>query len=509
MHVPTGATLPSLAALAAAPEPWAVDVMLPAVSALRDSSFQILAKVGLLVSANAARWAHAYAERMHTEWLDEPCDVARAAGGFDFKWAAYEECHRQMCAWARAERPWHDEKALLSGRGHQPDPLNDGVRRRTRFTLMRFHGEDDQGWFAQVLSCCSIQRAGQCAAAMRPCSTARTTQGAGLALQVENAAIALMYSVVTRRALVIDFDTAPTTAMRELVHSPSLELDALGATGMSEAEWAALQGTRQHEAKIPWVKDFDALHDREWLVTLNPSRVFKRRHLLGLAGASAGSGGGGLRTWLDSLADGRFFALFGKLLVKIFQPTASFAQRLHQWWSANFDPHDVVVGVALRTGRMETIDGKDDPLSYGAASPDVFGRTIHCARQTATSIAAALTAAPAAAHAAARGVAFFVISDNEAIKGRTLALLPNSRALGCAGVPFWRAHAKADMECILADWCAAQLRPAESEPPRPAARCVWCPQRTQRVCACACVCVSACGCECVCAFASACVCVCA
>jgi hypothetical protein len=24
------------------------------------------------------------------------------------------------------------------------------VRRRGRFALMRFHGEDDQGWFAQV-----------------------------------------------------------------------------------------------------------------------------------------------------------------------------------------------------------------------------------------------------------------------------------------------------------------------------------------------------------------------
>ena len=52
--------------------------------------------------------------------------------------------------------------------------------------------------------------------------------------QAENAAIALMYSIVTRRALVLDFDTAPSAAMRELVHSPSLELDALKATSMSE-----------------------------------------------------------------------------------------------------------------------------------------------------------------------------------------------------------------------------------------------------------------------------------
>ena len=116
-------------------------------------------------------------------------------------------------------------------------------------------------------------------------------------------------------------------------------------------------------------------------------------------------------------------------------------------------PQDVVVGVALRTGRMETIDGKDDPLHYGAASPDVFGRTIHCAREAAASITAALAAVPPPA--AARAVAFFVISDNEAVKSRTLALLPNSRALGCAGVPFWKAHDRADMECILSDWCEA------------------------------------------------------
>jgi hypothetical protein len=103
---------------------------------------------------------------------------------------------------------------------------------------------------------------------------------------------------------------------------------------------------------------------------------------------------------------------------------------------------------------METIDGKDDPLHYGAASPDVFGRTIHCAREAAASITAALAAVPPPA-AAARAVAFFVISDNEAVKSRTLALLPNSRALGCAGVPFWKAHDRADMECILSDWCEA------------------------------------------------------
>ena len=61
----------------------------------------------------------------------------------------------------------------------------------------------------------------------------------------------------------------------------------------------------------------------------------------------------------------RYMSLLGSLTAKLFRPAAELAAEVESWRRASFGSAHVV-GIALRTGRMETVDGKDDRLGYGA-----------------------------------------------------------------------------------------------------------------------------------------------
>ena len=233
---------------------------------------------------------------------------------------------------------------------------------------------------------------------------------------------ALLYCIVHRRALVVDFSTLSASLRRSM-----LRLVRFGL----QVEHSAFDAQYDTD-EATLLRSFGEVRD-DRIVKYPRTRLLTRRILDEYCR---------LASIVRLFPDQRLMFVLGDLSRRLIQPSDELAAEIDTFWRAHVEANATVIGVGFRTGTLRNDGARPDLLGLMMDSQQ---RVLQCALRT----AAAQAAQRCPAH---RSVRFFVLADDSSTREHALSALPGSFGTKCRAVSFWSVATTEELRCILVDW---------------------------------------------------------
>jgi hypothetical protein len=248
-------------------------------------------------------------------------------------------------------------------------------------------------------------------------------EGHGWYAQVMLMAEALLYCIVHRRALVVDFSTLSASLRKSM-----LRLVRFGL----QVEHSAFDAQYDTD-EATLLRSFGEVRD-DRIVKYPRTRLLTRRILDEYCR---------LASIVRLFPDQRLTFVLGDLSRRLIQPSDELAAEIDTFWRAHVEANTTVIGVGFRTGTLRNDGARPDLLGLMTDSQQ---RVLQCALRTAAAQADQRCPAPN------RSVRFFVLADDSSTREHALSALPGSFGTKCRAVSFWSVATTEELRCILVDW---------------------------------------------------------